>query len=278
MNKRTKTPTARLIDLTPALAESLLAKNPRNRKFSGANYGTVKRAIERGEWLVNGEAIKVSENGYILDGQHRCRAVVETGITIRTFIIEGLPDETQDTMDTGKSRSLGDILAIHGEANATSLAALVRKTIITERWGVKAATAGTGTGYPLTNRECLEWLKLNGWVRDYVHPGRKIGRSTPISGTLAGVLMRLFDNLDTEDSNYFWARLEDGLELTEDSPIYVLRRAFRIMNEDNKGERNQRYVAAITIKAWNAYRAGESIGLLKFRTGGAKPEAFPEPK
>ena len=278
MNQRTKQPTARLIDLTPALAEEFLGKNPRNRKFSGANYSTVKRAIELGEWAVNGEAIKVSKNGYILDGQHRCRAVAETSITIRTFIIEGLEDETQDTMDTGKTRSLGDILAIHGEPSATSLAAVVRKTIIAERWGLRAATTGGHSGYPLTNRECAEWLAANGWVRDYVQPGRRIGGSTPISGTLAAVMIRMFDDIDAEDSRHFWSRLDTGLELTETDPIYILRRTFRNLNDDSKSGWNQRYIAAITIKAWNAYRAGEEIGLLRFRTGGAKPEAFPEAK
>ncbi len=35
---------------------------------------------------------------------------------------------------------------------------------------------------------------------------------------------------------------------------------------------------AITIKAWNAYREGRSIGYLRFAGGGAKPEQFPEPR
>lgn len=280
MNQRTRkaAPTARLIDLTPALAEELLSKNPRNRKISKANYAVVKRAIENGEWAVNGEAIKVSENGYILDGQHRCAAVVETGVTIRTFIIEGLPDETQDTMDTGKSRSLGDILSIHGEANATSLAALIRKFLIADKYGFKATTANTGTGYPVTNKEALAWLDANGWVRDYIHPGRAINNATGISSATASLLMRTFDEIDAEDSQYFWGRLVDGVRLGEGNPILVLRRQLKTLRDGTKGERNQRYVMALVIKAWNAYREGREIGLLKFRVGGAKPENFPEPK
>jgi hypothetical protein len=37
------------------------------------------------------------------------------------------------------------------------------------------------------------------------------------------------------------------------------------------------FLTAIMIKAWNAYRRGDSIGLLSFKSGGAKPERFPEP-
>ena len=51
-----------------------------------------------------------------------------------------------------------------------------------------------------------------------------------------------------------------------------------VANSKNvRGERSQTYLLAITLKAWNAYRQGETVGLYRWRPGGAKPEAFPEP-
>jgi len=47
---------------------------------------------------------------------------------------------------------------------------------------------------------------------------------------------------------------------------------------DARGERNQRYIAALVIKAWNAYRDGAPVRQLKYRIGGANPEKFPEPR
>jgi hypothetical protein len=44
------------------------------------------------------------------------------------------------------------------------------------------------------------------------------------------------------------------------------------------GQRNARWMTAITIKTWNAFRNGDEIGQLKWRAGGAAPEAFPIPK
>jgi hypothetical protein len=32
----------------------------------------------------------------------------------------------------------------------------------------------------------------------------------------------------------------------------------------------------LIVKAWNAYRAGEPVKVLKYRAGGDKPEPFPE--
>jgi len=36
-------------------------------------------------------------------------------------------------------------------------------------------------------------------------------------------------------------------------------------------------IIALVLKAWNAYRSGETIQLLRFKVGGAHPEKFPEP-
>lgn len=267
-----------VVTITPQLAEELLGKNPKNRKISRTNYNTVRRAIEHGEWELNGEAIKLSQDGTVLDGQHRLMAVRDTGISIQSLLIEGLPDGTQETMDTGKSRSLSDILAIRGEANAPALAALIRRFVLADRYGFVTAFSAGASGYPLTNREMSDWLEANPWVREYVHPGRAVAKKTPIGGALAGFLIRTFDALDAEDSAFFWERVKDGVNLSEDNPIYALRKAFVPIVEDSRGERNQKYIGALTVKAWNDYRSGRPRSLLKFRVGGAKPETFPEPR
>jgi len=272
-------PTFSVVTLTPEMAADLLSRNEHNRKFSKANYGTVRRSVENGEWMLNGESIKISQNGYILDGQHRCRAVVETGISIPTLLVEGLPDESQDTMDTGKTRTLADILTIRGDVNTIGLSALIRKFLVSERYGFVAAFSSSmgSASYSLTNRECLEWLDGNPWVRDYVQPGRTVSRATSAGSSMAGFLMRTFDNIDAEDSAFFWGRVLDGVNLAEGHPIYTLRKTLRLLSENGKGERNQKYLGALIIKAWNAYRSGDEVLLLRFRVGGAKPETFPVP-
>lgn len=267
-----------IVTITPQYAEELLGRNPRNRILRPRNLANLERAMLNGEWELNGEAIKVDTDGFVLDGQHRLHAVVNTGVSIQTILVEGLPSETQDTMDTGKSRTLADILQIRGEANATALAALIRRVVLVERHGLPVAFLSSTAGYVLTNRECLEWFEENQWVRDYVHPGRKVARHSALNGAGAGVLMWYFEMLDTEDAQHFFARLIDGVNLTERDPIHVLRKAHKTIIDDSRGERNQRYIAAITIKAWNAYREGREISMLKFRPGGANPESFPEPK
>lgn len=268
------TPEARVVTVTPAIASAYLACNTRNRKVSGRNYAVVHRAIMRGEWKLNGEAIKIARDGTVLDGQHRLHAVVESGVPIQTFVIENLEPETQDTMDTGKSRSITDVLAIRGEHQTAMLAAVLRRIYIYESHGLRAATMAS---YPTTNHEVLAFYDANKWVQSYVAPARSVGGRARLPGSLTGLLMHVFSRIDHGDSAYFFDRLGDGENLPSDSPIYVLRRALELL-ADSKGATNQTYLAAITVKAWNKFRAGEPVGHLRFAPGGANPEKFPEPK
>lgn len=265
-------PVAQVIDLTPERAAELLDRNPRNRKISPRYAANVLRAIENDEWELNGEAIKVDVDGYILDGQHRCWAVVESGKTIKTFIIEGLPAHTQDTMDTGKSRSLMDVLSIHKEASASALASIVRGLRMRDRFGVRAALANAGT---VTTKECLAYLDENPWIREIVQPCRKVAREAKVSASVVSVLWVEFAELDAQDAEWFFDHLASGESLDSQHPVYVLRKSLAALDKA-RGERNRVYVGALVIKAWNKFRDGESISMLRYRPGGSSPEPFPE--
>jgi hypothetical protein len=74
---------ARLISVTPELAAKWLELNDHNRGVVTARVDQYAADMRRGEWRVNGEAIKISADGKILDGQHRLLAVLEADVAIR---------------------------------------------------------------------------------------------------------------------------------------------------------------------------------------------------
>lgn len=49
--------------------------------------------MRNGNWKANGEAIKFSSTGRLLDGQHRLRACVKEQVPFTTLVIRGLEDE-----------------------------------------------------------------------------------------------------------------------------------------------------------------------------------------
>lgn len=268
--------TTRIIDLTPAMGAALIGRNTRNRHMSGTNYQKVRRSIERDEWSLNGEAVKISDTGVLLDGQHRCMAVVETGKTIQTILIEGLPESAQDTMDTGKPRTLGNVLHMRGYKSAPNLAAGIRRMLLAERDGIKWAFArGTAS---TTRPEELSWFEENPWIENYTQASATVAkdRDVLLSPTSTLVLMVMFDGCDEEDAEFFWEKLRSGESLSDQHPIMALRRAFK-RQSDLKGEHDQYHLAGLTIKAWNKYRKGQPASLIRFKSGGANPDRFPEP-
>lgn len=265
-----------IVTVTPEMARQLLEQNTRNRKVSKGNYSKVLEAMTAGEWELNGEAIKIARNGQILDGQHRLMVSADNDIPFQTLIVYGLETETQDTMDTGKSRSTADVLSIEGYPGATNLAAIVLGVIRSERWGLKVATLGSASAYPVTPKQALARLKDEPGLVDlsrYAVSIRKCG----LSAKVAGVLYYHLSKIDADDAQFFFDSLRDGDGLVRGNPIHTLREHLLALKNNQRGVLNTTYMAAVVIKAWNKYRLGEECKQLKFRPGGANPEKFPEP-
>lgn len=266
--------TTKVVTITPAYARELLGRNTQNRKISRTNYKTLVRAMVRDEWKLNGEAIKVDENGFILDGQHRLYACIEADKAFETLIVEGLPSDTQDTMDTGKSRSVADVLEIRGEKNTHLLAALIRRVYIYENHGLRQAL---NTGYDTTNHEVLAYYETNKWIESLTPDARRLATYAKIPASLGGLLVYVLSKIDADDAAFFIEKLITGENLAANHPIYVLRRTLHQLHEDRKGTKGQPYLAAISVKAWNKFRDGETISILRWTPGGANPEEFPTP-
>lgn len=265
---------AEVATITPDMAEQYLAKNTHNRNPKNSNLKKVVRALENGEWKLNGEAIKIAVDGTILDGQHRLLAIVSTGIPMTTLIIRGLANESQETMDGGSPRSASDVLKLRGEHNSIVLAAVAKKIATFNAYGLKAATTNH---HIVTTAEITSTVDCTPGIRELSMKAKKVASASGLTGSLAGLLMYVFEAIDPDDAEFFFDRLATGEMLGQGNPIYELRRTLAQLNTQI-GQKPQTYIAAICIKAWNKYRDGENVTLYKFVSGGANPEQFPEPK
>lgn len=266
-----------IITVTPRIAKQLLEMNTRNRKISPTNLAKVSLQMQRDEWQLNGEAIKVAKDGRILDGQHRLQAAVDTDTTFPTLIVYGLKNTAQDTMDTGKSRSLADVLFIHGYKNTNRLAAIVVAIMRAEKGGLRQGVrTESSNSISITNKQALTRLEIEPTLADIshvVHPAAKAG----VPGRLAGLLYYEFSKISGEDTEDFFARLASGIGLDRGDPILALRDHLTRLRSESHRKPTQIYIAAVIIKAWNKYREGEPMQKIGFRVGGANPERFPEP-
>jgi len=117
------------ITLTPALAADILAHDPVNRKVRNGNLAKLKREIEGGYWDPRKSTpLRFLPALRLADGQHRCRAVVDTNIAI--VIAACIVPDTVG-VDEGAARTLADHLQLShdlDEAHA-NLASVVTKAL-----------------------------------------------------------------------------------------------------------------------------------------------------
>ncbi len=97
--------------ITPEIAKKYLSLSAGNRNLSPSNQRACERDISKGDWVLNGEAIKFNQSGKLVDGHHRLSAVVKTGKPIETLVVYGVADDIY-IFDKGKPRSTTDTLKI----------------------------------------------------------------------------------------------------------------------------------------------------------------------
>ncbi len=267
-----QTVTVELINVTPDIAAEYLTHNTHNRNSRERQIKLYAADMAAGDWSFTGAPITFADTGDLLDGQHRLHAIVMADVTIPLLVIRGLVRDAQDDTDGGIPRKFYDVLGLRGHSNASHLAALTRRVTAWE-----AGVYRNCNNYPATHAQLLRTLEAHPELPEIIQPARSAASGCGLPASVVAIAMWVFSNIDEEDSRFFFDRLGDGQNLAKGDPIFELRRTIAT-TAGVKGERNQTYLLAIVIKAWNAYRAGETVGLYRWRPGGSKPEAFPEPR
>jgi len=253
--------------ITTAKARKILRANSHNRNLRRMQVDNFAAMLKNGEWVLNGESIKLGVDGTLLDGQHRLEAVLAANTSMRTVVVRQLPVEAQDTVDTGRKRRLADLLAIEGHKDAHGLAAAINM-LHPYRTGKRMDSSRTGAPTP---KQALQLLKEAPGLPDSVRVARKL--SNDIGGPLGifAALHSVFRDVDPAATDEFFARLEDGLELKKGDPVWRLRRSITHTRRDRHYSQTPYYMAALIIKAFNYRRAGKTVELLAFKSG----EPFP---
>lgn len=104
----------KLVNVTPELAALWLEKNTGNRPMRRHLVLRLRDAFSRGEYVQTHQGIAFSDEGVLLDGQHRLKAISElgNGAVFPMLVSRGLASESFKTMDIGAIRNDADALQI----------------------------------------------------------------------------------------------------------------------------------------------------------------------
>jgi hypothetical protein len=261
-----------IVDLTPAEAQRILDGNTRNRALRPGYVQQLAGAMERGEWMINGEPLQLAADGTVLNGQHRLTAVVESGVTVPMLVVRGLSTSAQRTMDVGTRRTLSDVLALHGQIDTTTLAAMLG-LLYRYRKGDRLEYA-TRTAPTIT--QALELLDEEPQVAEALLAARKSCRGTRMRVSVAALMLYLFEEVDPGEGLRFFEALHDPPGEERGSAVVKLRSLLDRPREESTFKISTYVLCAWTIKAFNAWREGRPVEVLAFKPGGPKPEPFPK--
>ena len=242
------------IKLTPNWAWRLLRANIRNRTVRWGDVRRFAAAIGRQEWVANGETLKMTVDGWLLDGQHRCCAVILADVPIHVALIIGVDSDCFSTIDVGRARTAGDTFSIMGENKADLLAAALR--LLWRAEGGKLLGAGW-EAHP-TRTQLQDTLERHPTIRESVELASPMFTTIPKS--LAVFLHYQLSHVDPEDAQVFCERLATGIGFTNiNDPILAARNTIAKLKKSDRGT-----MIWVLYRAWNAFRQGKDVTRYNF--------------
>jgi len=276
--------------------------NMRNRPYTPGNMESYKQEILRGNWYFNGESRIISATGQLISAQHTLIALVmavqewtkhpdsyprwETEPTMETSIMLGVSDEDKvvNTVDTGKPRTLGEV--IYRSPFFAEVAPKDRQRLsrICE-YAVRQVWYRTGVGYAYapglrkTHAEFLAFIEHHPRLLEcvkhiFVEDGGERQISKYLSPGSASGLLYLMASSHTDPTEYRradfpdeqfldwtnWQKACDFFVLIAGaSPeIEALTEVLQKTIDSDQGSSAAERVALI-VKSWECYIAGEPI-------------------
>lgn len=246
------------VKLTPELAEALLENNPDNRSISQLNVERLAKDLKEGTFAANGQTLVVAKTGELNDGQHRCWAVIESGVAFKAIIVFGVDRDTRTTLDQGIQRRASHFLQMLGYKNTIVLAAAGAFA-----WQYKnlGRFADTSSQRP-TKQEVLTFIENNPDLEQSILHLRTNVTSSPITTFCHWAIKRVAGEARATE---FMEKLQSGTDLGAKSPILYARNRLLAMRNHKKATSEEKVL--LILRAWNAYATGhESVRTLQ--TGG----------
>ena len=99
------------VQLNPTHIQKLLDINTNNIPPVPTKVNLYADHMINGQWLYNGDSIRVSKSGVLLDGQNRLMAAQKAKMNLVCDLVVGLEDKVFNTIDQGRVRQKGHLLA-----------------------------------------------------------------------------------------------------------------------------------------------------------------------
>ncbi|MFC8463365.1 hypothetical protein [Streptomyces sp. NPDC057250] len=254
--------------VTPEIAQDWLDYRnvSHNRAVSHVTVRTYARRIKASKFKCTHQGIGFNREGFLIDGQHRLLAIIQTGIAVRLFVIpfvEGMDDMTFDVLDNGLRRNAAQLIkASYGGsiANAAKYLGVVDGSFGPENLPVLDVLASR-----VETEEILDvvtkWPELRSWAKE----AKTVSSNALLPPGPHLAVLAQAERTEYRDRIPEWLEgLNNGVGLTpQDSRLHLRNRFIR--EGRSMGRHAGRATAyRLIVRAWNAYALGAPMGVLRF--------------
>ena len=276
--------------ITPIEATAYLESIPGNRPLSNKQVEYLVQQANAGTFFPFVAPIHFDTKGRLRNGQHRMWMVIESDLSLEFLVVRNATEEEIDALDIGKRRSGGDVLALEGYGNGAMLAGALQNLWMYEHNivpGHSRSFFNTKNAPGMTNHMMREFMTLHPKLVDSV----EYLRQTPSVRLLASPAMLAFLHYaiiranpiqgpafwDSVATQNFWGNKDPAFRIHD--RLVRARAAGRWGTAENKKSKlSLPEVAALLIKAWNAWVQGKEVTVLRWSLpgSGTQAENFPE--
>lgn len=202
----------KVVLVTPAMAAAWLENNKNNRTISQRVVDIYAAAQSAGLWRLTHQGIAFASNGKLLDGQHRLRAILKSGVSVWMQVTTGLEEGIFQSIDRGLPRTHGQILRIaRGEGYGTQEASFLRFYTALDR-GLTLCAPLVPPEEIVTNsyfyEEELKWFRKN----------------SPRGQSCTGAALAYVWPIEKDKVTELARRLKTGSDLRDHGPEWHLHR------------------------------------------------------
>lgn len=257
--------TATIELVSPDKAARWLEQAADNRSISGGHVDRIGRALTDREWRVSNQGIGLDYAGRVIDGQHRLKAIVGTGVAAYMVVVRGLDPDAIRAIDDTRKRTFSDDLRIERHEQYAERAAATGLIFRFERGAAKGLTLANSGVVQLNRIEqaaALDMYESNQDLRAIIKVGSRANKSFGIPGSsvAAAYYLALEYKDDVDGVSEYFEKLSTGYDISHGDPVDVLRSSIRQRKDQGAASAgNPMENLAATLYCLNKTLAGERI-------------------
>lgn len=264
-----------IITVNSEYAERLLGSQVKNRAITNKKVSFYKDSMDKGEWRGGCSMLCVDWNGHLIDGQHRLKSIILSGVTTTFVLSEGHDPMDYPVFDTNKPRNASDALSLESVPNSRAYSAALRvlaEYVSTHYIGIRVRNDTISpTSALIEHKKHAKLHDSINYVGNLLKGGDRI-----VEHSLAAFCHYAFSIVDTELSNGFFISFLRGEGLVFNEPIWQLRRIL-LKYKSVKGRLVIQDKLIYIIKTWNMVNGTGARERLVLKTTEGIPVIYGEP-